>query len=163
MTDLPRKAAARTARRRSASALPIPSNVMRSFGTPARRAIAHSPLDTTFAPRPRACTIPTIAATSFALSENWRTIGSGKAAASSRVDASSVAMSVTNSGVPNRRAASRRPSAMTGRRSGSGVPVRSAVVLDQSLTTECAIEFTTPSTTAPTIAPTIVVALNSGG
>ena len=104
-----------------------------------------------------------MAATSFALTENWRTIGSGNAVASLRADASSVAMSLTNRGVPNRRAASRRPSAISGKRSGSGVPVRSAVALGQSLTTECAIEFTTPRTTAPTIAATIVVALNSGG
>ena len=46
-------AAARTAARRSASVLPTPSSVIRSFGTPARRATAHSPRDTTFAPKPR--------------------------------------------------------------------------------------------------------------
>ena len=39
--------------RRSASVLPTPSSVIASFGTPARRAIAHSPAETTFAPRPR--------------------------------------------------------------------------------------------------------------
>ena len=47
-------AAARTAARRSAGVLPIPSSVIRSFGTPARRASAHSPRETTFAPNPRA-------------------------------------------------------------------------------------------------------------
>ena len=44
----------RTASRRSASVLPTPSSVIRSFGTPARRAIAHSPRETTLAPNPRA-------------------------------------------------------------------------------------------------------------
>ena len=46
-------AAARTAARRSAGVLPIPSSVIRAFGTPARRASVHSPRDTTFAPNPR--------------------------------------------------------------------------------------------------------------
>ena len=50
-------AVARTAARRSASVLPIPSSVIRPFGTPARLAIAHSPRDTTFAPNPRAVTL----------------------------------------------------------------------------------------------------------
>ena len=66
-------AAARTAARRSASVLPIPSSVIRPFGTPARRATVHSPRETTLAPRPPgasgAVSRVTIAATSFALSE----------------------------------------------------------------------------------------------
>ena len=158
-------AAWRTARRRSASVLPIPSIVIRSCGTPARRAIAHSPPDTTFAPRPNPCSTATTPETSFALTENWRMIGSGNATASSAAAARRTATSVTNSGVPNRRAASRRPSAMSGRRSVSGgVPVCSVVVTGrQSLTTECATELTTPSTTAPTIAATIVSASKVGG
>ncbi|MFL5684929.1 MAG: hypothetical protein ACJ77D_02630 [Chloroflexota bacterium] len=40
------------------------------------------------------------AGTSFALTEYWRMIGSGNAAATSRQAASSVARSVTNAGVP---------------------------------------------------------------
>ena len=161
----PPAAASRTARRRSASVLPMPSIVMRSCGTPARRAIAHSPPETTFAPRPNPCRTVTTPATSFALTENWRMIGSGNATASSAAAERRTATSVTNSGVPNRRAASRSPSAMSVRRSVSGVvPFRSAVVTArQSLTTECATEFTTPSTTAPTIAATIVSAVKSGG
>ena len=92
-------------------------------------------------------------------------IGSGKATASSAAADRRTATSLTNSGVPNRRAASRRPSAMSGRRSVSGGGlVRSAVVaVRQSLTTECATELTTPRTTAPTIAATIVSASKVGG
>ena len=117
-------AVCRTARRRSASVLPIPSIVIRSCGTPARRAIAHSPPDTTFAPRPNPCRTATTPATSFALTENWRMIGSGNATASSVAADRRTVTSVMNSGVPNRRAASRRPSATSGRRSVSGgVPV----------------------------------------
>ena len=54
-------AAARTAARRSASVLPMPSSVIRSFGTPARRATAHSPRETTLAPKPCAATSATMA------------------------------------------------------------------------------------------------------
>ena len=43
----------RIAARRSASVLPTPSREIRSSGTPARRATAHSPRDTTLAPKPR--------------------------------------------------------------------------------------------------------------
>jgi hypothetical protein len=52
---------------------------MRSLGTPARRAIAHSPSETTFAPKPRLVTSLTMAGTSLALTEYWRIHGSGKA------------------------------------------------------------------------------------
>ena len=62
-------AAARTAARRSASVLPIPSSVIAAFGTPARRASAHSPRDTTLAPKPRAASRATSAGRSFAFSE----------------------------------------------------------------------------------------------
>ena len=75
--------------------LPIPSSVMRSFGTPARRARAHSPRETTFAPNPRSATAPITAGTSFALTEYWRTIGSGNAATTDAHAASSAARSVT--------------------------------------------------------------------
>jgi hypothetical protein len=60
--------------------LPTPSKVIRSFGTPAREATAHSPRDTTFAPQPAAARRPTTAVTSFALTLYWRIHGSGKAA-----------------------------------------------------------------------------------
>jgi hypothetical protein len=46
--------------------------------------------------------------TSFALTENWRMIGSGKAAVAAAQAASSVARSVTKTGVPKRIAARRR-------------------------------------------------------
>ena len=88
-------AAARTAARRSASVLPIPSRVIRSFGRPARRAAAHSPRETTFAPNPRAATSATIAGTSFALTEYCRIHGSGNAARIALAAASSSARSVT--------------------------------------------------------------------
>ena len=45
--------AARTAARRSAAVLPMPSSVIRSLPMPARRAAAHSPDETTFAAEPR--------------------------------------------------------------------------------------------------------------
>ena len=88
-------AEARTASRRSASVLPIPSSVVRPFGTPARRAIAHSPRDTTLAPKPRAVTSATISGMSLALTEYWRIHGSGKASRTVAAARSSVARSVT--------------------------------------------------------------------
>ena len=93
-------AAARTAARRSAWVLPIPSSEIRSFGTPARRASVHSPRDTTFAPNPRAVTAAITAGTSLALTEYCRTIGSGNASRTAAAASSSVARSVTKSGVP---------------------------------------------------------------
>ena len=69
--------------------------VVRAFTTPARRARAHSPRDTTFAPKPRSVTARMTAGTSLALTENWRTIGSGKASRTSAQAASSVARSMT--------------------------------------------------------------------
>ena len=50
----------RIAARRSASVLPTPSSEIRSSGTPARRATAHSPRETTLAPKPREVTSATI-------------------------------------------------------------------------------------------------------
>ena len=88
-------AEARTASRRSASVLPTPSSVVRPFGTPARRAIAHSPRDTTLAPKPRAVTSATISGMSLALTEYWRIHGSGKASRTAAAARSSVARSVT--------------------------------------------------------------------
>jgi hypothetical protein len=64
------------------------------LGTPARRASAHSPRDTTFAPKPWLDSSPMTAGTSLALTEYWRTIGSGKAAATSAAAAASVARSI---------------------------------------------------------------------
>ena len=75
---------ARTAARRSAADLPTPSRVMRSFASPAARATAHSPEETTFASSLSAARRATTDGTSFALSENARSQGSGKAASSSR-------------------------------------------------------------------------------
>src|SRR4051794_6242993 len=112
--------AARTAAARSRSVLPIPSSVTASLGRPARRATAHSPRETTFAPTPLRVTSPTIAGTSFALSENWRSHGSGNASARRAAAASSVAVSVTWMGVPNRRAASRSAGARSATRAASG-------------------------------------------
>ena len=77
-------AAARAAARRSASVLPMPSRVIRSSGTPARRASAHSPRETTFAPNPRAATAAMTAGTSLALTEYWRSHGSGNASRTRR-------------------------------------------------------------------------------
>ena len=81
-------------RRRSARDLPTPSRLIRSFGSPARRATDHSPLDTTFAPRPAAARRATTAATSFALTEYCRIHGSGNAARSSSAAAARPAASV---------------------------------------------------------------------
>ena len=105
-------AAARAASRRSAGVLPTPSSVIRSFGTPARRASAHSPRETTFAPNPREATWAMTAGTSFALTEYCRMIGSGNAAVTAAQAASTVARSVTKSGVPYRRAATRSDSSI---------------------------------------------------
>ena len=88
-------AVARTAARRSSSVLPIPSSEIRPFGTPARRAIAHSPRETTFAPNPREVTSATISGTSLALTEYWRTHGSGNASRTTVAARSSSARSVT--------------------------------------------------------------------
>ena len=71
-------------------------------------------------PRTRAsATAPITAGTSFALTEYWRTIGSGNAATTDAHAASSAARSVTYAGVPNRRAAACSAPAMTGSRSSS--------------------------------------------
>jgi hypothetical protein len=67
---------------------------------PARAARAHSPRDTTFAPKPFAATAAITAGTSLALTEYCRRIGSGNATATSRHADSSVARSVTKAGVP---------------------------------------------------------------
>src|SRR5262249_15051373 len=88
---------------------------------PAFRAIAHSPRETTFAPRPAAPKRRTTPATSFALTEYWRIHGSGKAAASSLAAASTAAWSVTWTGVPTRRAAARSASAIAGSGSAGSV------------------------------------------
>jgi hypothetical protein len=72
----------------------MPSREIRSFGSPAREAIAHSPRDTTLPPQPAAARRATTAATSFALRLYWRTHGSGKAASVSRPAARSVSTSV---------------------------------------------------------------------
>ena len=64
-------------------------------GDARRRATAHSPRDTTLAPKPRAATSATIAGTSLALTEYWRIHGSGKATASGRGGRVSAARSVT--------------------------------------------------------------------
>jgi hypothetical protein len=69
--------------------------VTRSFGIPARVATAHSPRDTTLAPKPRPQTRPTIAATSLALTEYCRSHGSGNAFVTASAAASTVATSVT--------------------------------------------------------------------
>ena len=114
--------AARAAARRSAGVLPIPSSVIRSFGTPARRASAHSPRDTTFAPKPRSVTAAITAGTSFALTEYWRTIGSGNAAVVSAHAAARVARSVTKTGVPKRAAARRSVAACRGLSVSPGPP-----------------------------------------
>ena len=103
-----------TAARRSAWLLPIPSSVIRAFGSPARRADAHSPRETTFASRPSAPRRPTIAGTSFALSEYARSHGSGNAARSSSAAPSSAAIEVTPTGVPKRAAAARSRSGGAG-------------------------------------------------
>lgn len=58
------------------------------------RAAAHSPRETTFAPKPRAATARMTAGVSFALTLNWRTIGSGKASRTAAQAASSAARSV---------------------------------------------------------------------
>jgi hypothetical protein len=88
-------AAARTIARRSAAVLPMPSIVIWSLARPALRAIDHSPVETALAPKPRAETSPTIAATSLALIEKVRSHGSGNAARTSDAAASSSARSVT--------------------------------------------------------------------
>ncbi len=89
-----RSAAARTAARSTASVLPIPSSVMRSSGSPARRARCHSPAETTLAPKPWPASEATTAGRSFALSEYWWSQGAGKAARSSSAASSTAAMSV---------------------------------------------------------------------
>ncbi len=110
-------AAARTAARRSAGVLPMPSSEIRSSAMPARRASVHSPRETTFAPKPRVATALMTAGTSLALTEYCRTHGSGKASRTADAAPSRVARSVTKTGVPNRRAAARRAPSMAGRRS----------------------------------------------
>ena len=71
-----------------------------------RRAIAHSPRETTFASKPRSQTRATIPVMSLALSENARSQGSGNAARTSVAICSRVAEIRDRTGVPNRRAAS---------------------------------------------------------
>src|SRR5687768_5580957 len=113
-------AAARTTARRSASLLPTPSTVTRSFGMPARRASDHSPRETTLAPPAAACAAAEITAgTSFALTEYSRIQGSGNAARSRSPASSTATRSMTWTGVPAARAASRSAAAMSGRRSSS--------------------------------------------
>ena len=85
----------RIAARRSASVLPTPSREIRSSGTPARRATAHSPRDTTLAPNPREVTSATISGTSLALTEYCRIHGSGNADRTADAARSSSARSVT--------------------------------------------------------------------
>ena len=82
------------------SVLPMPSSVIRSFGharprgrAPTRRATPRSRRSP--GPRPRRST----AGTSLALTEYWRTIGSGNASRDGRAASSSVARSVTKTGV----------------------------------------------------------------
>ena len=87
-------AAARMAARKSAVVLPTPSRVMCSSGTPARRAAANSPRDTTFAPNPRAATAAMTAGVSSALTEYCRSQGSGNASVTAAQAASSASMSV---------------------------------------------------------------------
>jgi len=63
--------------------------------SPAARAAAHSPEDTTLASRPSSARRPTTAGTSFALSEKARSHGSGKAARRSVAAAARLATDVT--------------------------------------------------------------------
>ena len=111
-------AAARRRRRGRRRSLADPSSVMRSSGRPARRARAHSPRDTTFAPKPSAATAAMTAGTSLALTEYWRSHGSGNAArtaAAGRRENREV-------GDEDRRPGSRRPrrSGRAGRGDGFG-------------------------------------------
>ena len=120
--------------------------MIRPFGTPALRATAHSPEETTFAPSPVEARRATTAGTSFALSENARSHGSGKASRSSAAAAPSSATDVTYKGVPYLRAAARSasPGAATA----------------QSLTTSPTTAERIPSRTDATTAPTIVSDVN---
>jgi hypothetical protein len=104
-------AAARTAARRSASVLPTPSSVSPGVWHAARRATAHSPRETQLAPKPRSVTSATTATTSLALIEYCRIQGSGNASRTAIAARSSVATSVTWTGVPYRVAAMRSDSA----------------------------------------------------
>ena len=124
--------------------------MIRSFGTPACRAAAHSPRETTFAPSPRAATAAMTAGTSFALTENCRSHGSGNAAADRVAAASRAARSVTWTGVPNRRAARISP----GPSRPMGSVGRAAVA--QSRTTMPTTELTRPIAIAPMNAATMV-------
>jgi hypothetical protein len=78
--------------------------VIRAFGTPAALAAAHSPRETTFAPKRNRSAPPSVdrrqtaritAGTSFALTLYWRIQGSGNAVATSAAAASIAAASVT--------------------------------------------------------------------
>ena len=73
----------------------MPSSVIRSLAMPARRAAAHSPDETTFAPSPAAPSLAMIAGTSLALTEKARSHGSGNASRSAAAAASRAAADVT--------------------------------------------------------------------